>query len=215
MLNMKREEKMSSMKIPDIIIGRLPQYLRALNWLELDGKQTTSSQELGEHLGISAAQIRKDLSQFGGFGKQGMGYSIPSLTRELRRILHVDHSWDVALVGVGQLGIAIANYQGIQGRGFNIVLGFDSDPEKIGKKYGALTIQAISDMETAIRNAGILIAMVTVPASQAQEVVDRLIKAGVKMILNYAPINLKVPQGIRMRVIDPVIELQRMTYYLS
>jgi redox-sensing transcriptional repressor len=206
---------MANEKIPDIIIGRLPQYLRALNWLEMDGKQTTSSQELADHLGISAAQIRKDLSQFGGFGKQGMGYSISHLSKELRRILHVDHNWEVALVGVGQLGIAIANYQGFQGRGFNIVMGFDSDPGKIGKKYGNLTIQSIADMEVAIRAAGIVVAMITVPASQAQDVTNRLVKAGVKTILNYAPINLKLPAGIKMRVIDPVIELQRMTYYLE
>jgi len=212
---MKGEVKMLNDKIPDIIISRLPQYLRALNWLEMDGKQTTSSQELADHLGISAAQIRKDLSQFGGFGKQGMGYSIPYLTKELRKILHVDHNWEVALVGVGQLGIAIANYQGFQGRGFNIVMGFDSDPGKIGKKYGNLTVQPIAGMDVAIKNAGIVIAMITVPAGQAQDIADRLVKAEVKTILNYAPINLMVPQGIRMRVIDPVIELQRMTYYLE
>ena len=206
---------MSNVKIPDIIIGRLPQYLRALTWLEMDGKQTTSSQELADHLGISAAQIRKDLSQFGGFGKQGMGYSIPYLSNALRKILHVDHNWDVALVGLGQLGIALSNYQGFLGRGFNIVMGFDSDLNKIGKKFGNLTIQPIEGMEAAIKNAGIVVAMITVPAAQAQDIANRLVKAGVKTILNYAPINLKVPQGIRMRVIDPVIELQRMTYYLG
>jgi len=201
-------------KIPDIIIGRLPHYLRALGWLESEGKQTTASQELSERLGMSAAQIRKDLSQFGGFGKQGTGYSIPYLTKELRRILHVDRSWDVALVGVGQLGIAIAHYQGFLGRGFNIVLGFDSDPEKVGKKYGHIIVNPISELETTLQAAGISIAMLTVPAGEAQAVADRLVKAGIKAILNYAPINLKFPPHIKVRVIDPVIELQRMTYYL-
>lgn len=202
-------------KIPDIIIGRLPSYLRALNWLEIEGKQTTSSQELADHLGISAAQIRKDLSQFGGFGKQGMGYSIPHLAKELRKILHVDHNWDVALVGVGQLGIAISNYQGFQGRGFNITMGFDSDPAKIGKKYGKFTIQPLVGMEAAIKKAGIAVAMITVPANHAQDVADRLIKAGIKIILNYAPINLKISRDVKLRIIDPVIELQRMTYYID
>jgi redox-sensing transcriptional repressor len=210
---MKREEKMNK-KIPDIIIGRLPQYLRALGWLEMEGKQTTASQELSERLGMSAAQIRKDLSQFGGFGKQGTGYSIPYLMQELRRILHVDHPWDVAVVGVGQLGIAIAHYEGFQGRGFNIVLGFDSDPEKIGKQIGNITVKSISELESSIQSAGIRMAMLTVPAAEAQAIADRLVKAGVKAILNYAPINLKLPADCRVRVIDPVIELQRMSYYL-
>jgi redox-sensing transcriptional repressor len=201
-------------KIPDIIIGRLPQYLRVLSWLEMEGKQTTASQELSERLGMSAAQIRKDLSQFGGFGKQGTGYSIPRLITELRRILHVDHPWEVALVGVGQLGVAIANYQGFQGRGFNIVVGFDSDPEKVGKKYGYITVKPISELEPALKTAGISIAMLTVPASEAQAIADRLVKAGIKVILNYAPICLKLPPHVKIRMIDPVIELQRMTYYL-
>ncbi len=206
---------MITKKIPDIIIGRLPQYLRALGWLEMEGKQTTSSQELGEHLGMSAAQIRKDLSQFGGFGKQGMGYSIPSLTRELRRILHIEKPWDVALIGVGHVGVAIMHYEGFQGRGFNIVLGFDSDPGKVGKEIGSITVKPISELESAIRKAGIVIAMLTVPPDQAQAIADRLVKVGVKTILNYAPINLKVPEGVHVRVIDPTIELQHMTYYLD
>ena len=205
---------MITKKIPDIIIGRLPQYLRALGWLELEGKQTTSSQELGENLGMSAAQIRKDLSQFGGFGKQGMGYSIPLLIKELRKILHVEKPWEVALVGVGHVGVAIMHYEGFQGRGFNIVLGFDSDPGKVGKVIGKVTVKPIADMESAIRKAGIVIVLLTVPPNQAQAITDRLVKAGVKTILNYAPINLKVPVGVRVRVIDPTIELQRMTYYL-
>jgi redox-sensing transcriptional repressor len=208
------EDKMNK-KIPDIIIGRLPRYLRSLGWLELEGKQSTASQELSERLGMSAAQIRKDLSQFGGFGKQGTGYSIPFLIKELRKILHVDHPWDVALVGVGQLGIAIAHYPGFQGRGFNIVLGFDSDPEKVGKKIGNIMVKPISELESSLRIAGISVAMLTVPPSEAQAIADRLVKAGVKAILNYAPINLKLPPDIQLRVIDPVIELQRMTYYLE
>jgi redox-sensing transcriptional repressor len=205
---------MITKKIPDIIIGRLPQYLRALGWLELEGKQTTSSQELGENLGMSAAQIRKDLSQFGGFGKQGMGYSIPLLIKELRKILHVEKPWDVALVGVGHVGVAIMHYEGFQGRGFNIVLGFDSDPGKVGKVIGKVTVKPIAELEATIRKAGIVIVLLTVPPNQAQAITDRLVKAGVKTILNYAPINLKVPEGVRVRVIDPTIELQRMTYYL-
>jgi redox-sensing transcriptional repressor len=206
---------MINKKIPDIIIGRLPQYLRALGWLEMEGKPTTSSQELGENLGMSAAQIRKDLSQFGGFGKQGMGYSIPLLIKELRRILHVDKPWDIALIGVGHVGAAITQYQGFQGRGFNITLAFDNDPAKLGKMVGDIPIKPITELESAIRKARVVIAMLVIPPNQAQEIADRLVNVGVKTILNYAPINLKVPAGVRVRVIDPVIELQRMTYYLE
>lgn len=206
---------MADEQVPDIIVGRLPLYLRALKWLELEGKKTTSSQELGERLGISAAQIRKDLSQFGGFGKQGMGYEIENLTRELRHILHLDHNWDVALVGVGQLGIAIANYQGFEGRGFNVVLAFDNDPNKVGKQFGKLMVRPMLELESSIRSAHVQVAMLTVPASQAQDVTDRLVTAGVKTILSYAPIHLKAADGVKVRMIDPVIELQRMTYYLE
>lgn len=205
---------MNANKIPDIIIGRLPVYLRALQRMADKGIQTTSSQELGERVGISAAQIRKDISQFGEFGKQGTGYNIPFLLDKLRAILNVDRIWDVALVGAGDMGHALARYQGFSNRGFQIVMVFDNDPGKIGQKAGNFTIENTEDMVERIRAAGVKVAMLTVPAAVAQEVADKLVKAGVKAILNYAPISLNVPPDVRVQHIDPATHLQRMMYYL-
>lgn len=205
---------MNADKIPDIIIGRLPVYLRALQRMADRGLKTTSSQELGDNVGISAAQIRKDISQFGEFGKQGTGYSIPFLMDKLRSILKVDRIWDIALVGAGDMGHALARYQGFYNRGFHIVMVFDNDPAKIGEKIDGFVIEDAAGMVEKIRSAGIKMAMLTVPASVAQEVAEKLIQAGIKSILNYAPIHLVVPDGIRVQHIDPAIHLQRMTFYL-
>jgi redox-sensing transcriptional repressor len=206
---------MIAQEIPDIIIGRLPRYLRSLQRMADEGRLTTSSQELGERLGISAAQIRKDLSQFGEFGKQGTGYSIPFLVNKLQNILKVDRMWDMALVGVGDLGHAIARYQGFIASGFRIRLLFDSDPRKVGTKIGEFTILNSASLTEEIQKAGIHVAMITVPPSEAQAVTDQLVKAGVRAILSYAPIVVSVPNGVYVQYIDPVIHLQRMTYYLD
>lgn len=201
--------------IPNIVVGRLPLYLRTLQLMSKDGCQLTSSQELGERLGISAAQIRKDLSQFGEFGKQGTGYNIPFLIDQLCTILHVNKVWDMAVVGAGDIGHAIARYQGFTNRGFRVAMVFDSDPQKIGQKIGDTIIDDISDIVTKIKNAGILIAMLAIPANKAQEVTDQLVKAGIKAILNYAPINLSVPAEVKIQYFDPVVHLQMMAYYLE
>jgi redox-sensing transcriptional repressor len=205
---------MNAEKIPDIIIGRLPIYMRALQRMSENGAQTTSSQELGERVGISAAQIRKDISQFGEFGKQGTGYHIPFLLDKLRSILKVDRVWDVALVGAGDMGHALARYQGFLDRGFQIVMVFDNDAQKVGEKIGDFVVQDMSGLAEAIRKANVKMAMLTVPAAAAQDVADQLVKAGVKAILNYAPISLNVPSDVKVQHIDPATHLQRMTYYL-
>ncbi|HVN15876.1 MAG TPA: redox-sensing transcriptional repressor Rex [Anaerolineales bacterium] len=205
---------MNADKIPDIIIGRLPIYLRALQRMAEKGMKTTSSQELGDHVGISAAQIRKDISQFGEFGKQGTGYSIPFLIDKLRAILKIDRIWDVALIGAGDVGHALARYQGFADRGFQIVMIFDNDHNKVGEKINGFVIEDSARMVEKIRSAGVKIAMLAVPASVAQDVTDQLIRAGVKSILNYAPLHLVVPEGVHVQHIDPVTHLQRMTYYL-
>ena len=207
---MDTEEK----TIPDIIVGRLPLYLRALQSMKNEGRQITSSQELAERLGISAAQIRKDLSQFGEFGKQGTGYTIVYLCKEIQKILKVDRVWDMAIVGAGDIGEAVARYQGFTNRGFRVAMVFDNDPEKIGQKKGEFIVQDASQMAEKIREAGIRIAMISVPASNAQEVADELADAGVKAILNYAPVSLNVPPDVRLQHIDPAVHLHRMTYYL-
>ncbi len=205
---------MNARKIPDIIIGRLPVYLRALQRMADMGLKTTSSQELGEHVGISAAQIRKDISQFGEFGKQGTGYSIEYLIDKLREILKVNRIWHVVVVGAGDMGHALANYQGFRDRGFHIVAIFDKDKDKVGEKIGAFRVEDAETMVERIRELGVKVAMMTVPATAAQAVADQLAQAGVKAILNYAPISLNVPGGVKVQYIDPSTHLQRMTYYL-
>jgi redox-sensing transcriptional repressor len=200
--------------IPDIVIGRLPVYLRALTRLTDEGFEVTSSHELGKRLGISSAQIRKDLSHFGGFGKQGTGYHIPYLVEKLREVLKVNREWEVALVGVGDLGRAVAHYRGFSERGFNITCIFDNDPHKTGSTVGDLTIQPMTELRSTIQQRNIQIAMLAVPAAKAQEVAEQLIDIGILAILNYAPINLNVPEGVHVQHIDPVIHMQRMTFYL-
>ncbi len=201
--------------IPDIVVGRLPRYLQTLQRLQAEGVESTSSQELGKRLGISAAQIRKDLSQFGEFGKQGTGYSVPYLVDQLESILNVDRTWDIVLVGAGDLGHAIARYQGFANRGFCIAAVFDSAPKKIGKKIGDYVVQDAAQMTETIREKGIQVAMLTVPASVAQDVANELVKSGIRAILNYAPVPLSLPPEIEVEYIDPIIQLQHMTYYLK
>jgi len=205
---------MNADKIPDIIIGRLPIYLRALQRLTEQGIYNTSSQELGEIIGISAAQIRKDISQFGEFGKQGTGYSIPFLIDRLQAILKVDRVWDVIIVGMGDMGHALARYNGFVDRGFHVTMLFDSDPNKVGQKVNDLEILGMDTITEQVKQNKIKVAMLTVPASVAQEVADQLVKAGVKAILNYAPLHLNVPKDVKVQHIDPATHLQRMTYYL-
>lgn len=200
---------------PDIIIGRLPIYLQALEHMQAQGLLITSSQELGEVINLSAAQIRKDLSQFGEFGQQGKGYSIPFLINQLRGILNIDRVWDVAVVGAGNLGHAIAHYQGFVNHGFRVAMIFDKDPARINTQVENLIVQDTHHLVELIHQAGIKIAMLTVPAAAAQEVTDNLVKAGIKAILNYAPIILNVPSDVHVQYVDPVIFLQRMTYYLE
>ena len=200
--------------IPDIVIGRLPIYLRALQNMATESRQVTSSQELGERLGISAAQIRKDLSQFGEFGKQGTGYNIEFLSKQLQEILKVDRVWNVAIVGAGDIGSALANYSGFSQRGFRIKMIFDNNPAIIGSEQKGFVVRDIQKLKEEIEGEDIQVAMIAVPSSQAQGVAEQLVEAGVQAILNYAPVNITVPNGVRVQHIDPSVHLQRMTYYL-
>lgn len=208
---------MARRTIPDIVIGRLPVYLRALNFLVAEGRQVTSSQELGDRLGISSAQIRKDLSHFGEFGKQGTGYDIAFLRQQLSEILKVNRRWDVALVGAGNLGRAIAEYHGFAGKGFNITAIFDNDPAKIGQIIGVnrVTVQPVEELATTLQERGIVIGIIATPAEHAQTTARTMVDAGVQAILNYAPITIMVPSHVHVQYIDPVVGLQRMTYYLA
>jgi redox-sensing transcriptional repressor len=208
------EQSMVRSNIPDIVVGRIPLYLRELTEMAAEGKLITSSQELGQRLGISSAQIRKDLSQFGEFGKQGTGYNITFLAEQIRRILKVDQLWNVVLLGAGDLGRAVANYGGFIDRGFRITRVYDIDRQKIGQKVGGFIIHDVASIVGDIRKEKIKIAMLAVPASDAQSVTDLLVEAGIRAILCYAPVSLNVPEGVKIQYIDPVLRLQQMTYYV-
>ena len=201
--------------IPDIVIGRLPIYLRALTQLGEQGHEITSSHELGQRLGISSAQIRKDLSHFGEFGKQGTGYQISHLQTQLKQILQVDREWPMVVVGAGDLGRAIAHYGGFVQRGFRVVAIFDNAPAKVGTGSDDLKVLSTSQLKTFIRERNVRLAVIAVPAQFAQQVCDDLVGANVRAILNYAPITLSVPDTVHVQYIDPVTDLQRMTYYLE
>ncbi len=201
--------------VPDVVIDRLPVYARTLAHLESQGRQVVSSQELGVELGVTPAQIRKDLSYFGRFGKQGRGYNVQRLARELKMILGLNRDWTMALVGVGNLGRAILTYRGFAPEGFRIVAAFDSDSDIIGKTFAGIEVQDVKNLPQTLNSRPVDIGIVAVTAAAAQEVVDALVRCGVRAILNYAPIAPRVPDGIRVKDIEPVLALQSMTYYLK
>lgn len=203
------------MEIPPVVIDRLPLYARALSSLDQQGREVVSSQELGQALNVTPAQIRKDLSYFGRFGKQGRGYNVHKLLDELRRILGLNRQWRMALIGIGRLGRAILGYEGFSPQGFQIVEAFDSDSGMVGQNVDGLVVKPTSDIESVLKANPVDIGIVAVPAETAQDVIDALVRSHVGAILNYAPITARVPRGIQMKRIDPVLALQGMTYYLK
>jgi redox-sensing transcriptional repressor len=200
---------------PDVVISRLPLYARSLRYLLQEGVSSVSSQELGDRINVTAAQIRKDLSYFGEFGKQGIGYDVEKLLAQIEDILGLTQEWSVALVGIGHLGEAIARYEGFRSQGIRIVALFDSDPNKLGMAINGLTILGDEQIAAICRAHDVRLAIIAVPASRAQEVADKLIAAGVRAILNYAPVVIQTPEGVWVRNIDPVGLLHSMTYYLA
>ena len=204
------------MEIPEVVILRLPMYLRALDQIEKANLKLVSSHELGKLLSITPAQIRKDLSYFGRFGKQGRGYNVSYLLNELKQVLKLDIQWKACIVGVVTLGTAIIRYPGFGPAGFDIVAAFDSDINLLGKPLRKdLVIRPITELCNTIKTNGVSIGIVAVPAKNAQNVIDRLASCGVKAILNYAPISPFTPKGVVIRNIDPTLALQSMTYYLD
>ncbi len=199
--------------IPSITVRRLSLYYRAL--LESRKKDVISSNELSKLTGFGAAQIRRDLAYFGQFGVPGKGYSIEVLKREILKILGIDKEWRVALVGVGNLGSALLSYKGFREQGFNIIAAFDADVRKIGKTLENINIQDISELREAINKLSIKMAIVTVPGTFAQSVINSLVKCGVKAILNFAPIRPNVPKNVELLNIDLSIELERLAYFLA
>jgi redox-sensing transcriptional repressor len=202
-------------EIPDVVIDRLPVYARALAALERQGRDVVSSQELGAQLGVTPAQIRKDLSYFGRFGKQGRGYNVKRLMEELHQILGLDRKWSMVVVGVGQLGHAVLSYGGFAPQGFHIIEAFDADPAVVGQAIGDLTVKPVSAMRETLAGRDVDIGIVATPAVAAQQVIDALVDSGVRAILNYAPIAPLVPKHVHVKDIDPVLSLQSMTFYLK
>jgi len=200
---------------PDVVIRRLPLYARSLRYLLEEGKTSVSSQELGERINVTAAQIRKDLSYFGEFGKQGIGYDVEKLLAQIEDILGLTHEWPVALIGIGHLGEAIARYEGFRQQGIRIAALFDNSPEKIGNEVAGMRVQPFERIREVVAEMGIRMAIIAVPAGRAQEVTDQLVAAGVRAILNYAPTVLQVPEGVWVRNIDPVAVMHSLTYYLA
>ena len=200
--------------VPEVVVNRLPLYVRTLHDLHREGVEVVSSQMLGEKLQMTPAQIRKDLSYFGRFGRQGRGYNVARLLEQLRQILGLEREWNFIVVGVGRLGRAIIAYPGFAPQGFKIVAAFDADPRQVGQTVGGLIVLPVEELEETIRRKNVRIAIVAVPAQDAQAVIDQLVQCGVRSILNYAPITPVVPEGVKVRTIDPVLSLQAMTYYL-
>jgi len=205
---------MAQAQVPDVVVRRLPLYLRTLTYMEDRGQEVVSSADLSKWTGFSPAQIRRDLSYFGEFGKQGLGYQVRYLREQLESILHVDQQWHLVLIGAGALGHALVKYQTFQRWNYYIEAVFDNDPKKIGQPIDGLPIQPMSELARTIREKHIEIAIIAVPAEHAQEVGEQVVAAGVRAILNYAPINLALPPEVHVSHIDPVVNLQSITYYL-
>ena len=202
-------------RIPEGVIERLPAYLNVLIQLKTDGVMTVSSARLGELTSVNPAQIRRDLTHFGSFGKRGVGYDISMLVDRIQRILGSDHVHRLALVGAGNLGSAIAGYDGLRQHGFLVTAIFDNDTGRVGARIGDITVQPISELEATLGKQQIRIGIVAVPPAAAQEVTDLLAAAGVRVVLNYTPVIVRVPEGVTLHNTDPVQELLHTLYYLS
>jgi redox-sensing transcriptional repressor len=205
----------STHKISEAVVRRLPIYLRFLTELSKREIQTVSSQELGRKLDLNPAQIRKDLAYFGEFGKKGIGYDVAYLIEKIRHILKLDREIPVALVGAGNLGHALCNYNRYQKDNMKISAVFDAAPNKIGTAINHLTVQPMSELADTVRKLGIRVGIITVPASEAQNVANRLAEAGIEAILNFAPAIIRVPSNIRVHNADFTMELHSLAYYLD
>lgn len=190
-------------------------YLRYLEELDGRGQQTASSDELATLFGTTPAQVRKDLSSFGSFGKRGLGYPVHELSAQLRAILGLGREWRVVIIGAGKIGAALANYHGFTDRGFRVVGVYDNNPAKIGQKWGDEMVRDMADLEADVKRDGALIAVLAIPADDAQAVVDRIIKAGIRAILNFAPAQLQVPPNVSVKTVNMAMELEGLSFALT
>ena len=202
-------------RIAESTVRRLSIYLSFLEEIEERGVLTTSSDDLARLGGTTSAQVRKDLSFFGSFGKRGLGYSVPELSSRLREILGLGRQWKVAIIGVGKIGAALARYAGFAERGFIVTGVYDSDPAKLGNKSGGVVIRSMEDLDRDVTAGKYDIAVLTVPAEVAQTIVDRLVKAGIKAILSFAPTQLTVPTDVTLRTVNMAMELEGLTFALT
>jgi redox-sensing transcriptional repressor len=202
-------------RIADSTVRRLSAYLRFLEDFESRGLTTISSEELARRGGTTSAQVRKDLSFFGSFGKRGLGYSVPELAGRLREILGLGREWRVVIVGAGKIGAALAQYRGFRQRGFNILAAYDNNPEKVGQHLDGIAVRDIEQLERDIQREKPDIVVLTVPGDEAQRMVDRVVKAGVKAILNFAPTQLHAPPDVTVKTVNMAMELEGLSFALT
>jgi redox-sensing transcriptional repressor len=202
-------------KIAESTVRRLSLYLRFLEQFAAQGHTTVSSAELSRRGGTTSAQVRKDLSFFGSFGKRGLGYSVPELTAKIRDILGLERTYRVVLVGAGRIGSALAQYPGFRQRGFNVTAIYDTDPKKVGGRWNSLVVRDVSHLEADLKREPSDIAILVTPAEAAQDVADRLVHAGVKAILNFAPVQLAVPRDVAVKSVNMALELETLSFALA
>jgi redox-sensing transcriptional repressor len=203
----------TSRRIPEATVARLPVYLRSLVELADGRTATVSSERLAEMAGVNAAKVRKDLSYLGSYGTRGVGYDVEFLLFQMSRELGLTQDWPVVIVGVGNLGQALANYQGFDERGFPVAALVDADPAKVGERIGTLTVRGVQDLPAIVDELGVTVGVMATPASAAQDVADALVQAGVRSILNFAPAVVAVPEGVSVRKVDLAVELQILSFY--
>lgn len=202
-------------RIADSTVRRLSAYLRFLEDFEQRGLTTISSEELAKRGGTTSAQVRKDLSFFGSFGKRGLGYSVPELAGRLREILGLGREWRVVIVGAGKIGAALAQYRGFRQRGFIILAAYDNNPDKVGRKLDGVAVRDIEQLERDVQREHPDIVVLTVPGEEAQRVVDRVVRAGVKAILNFAPTQLHAPPDVALKTVNMAMELEGLSFALT
>lgn len=199
--------------IPEATVARLPVYLRALTSLSDSGTETCSSEQLAQAAGVNSAKLRKDLSHLGSYGTRGVGYDVDYLRYQIAREIGVTQDWPVVIVGIGNLGHALANYAGFRTRGFRVVALLDADPHRQEEQVGGIDVRSFDDIESIVADQQVAIGVIATPAEAAQAVADRLVSAGVRSILNFAPTHLDVPDGVDVRKVDLSIELQILAYH--
>jgi redox-sensing transcriptional repressor len=202
-------------QVPNPAVRRLSLYLRQLEAFKKKDRRTISSKQLGESLGLTDAQVRKDFAYFGQFGHPGIGYRVDDLITQVKRILGTDKIWNVLLVGAGNLGRALLAYRGFEQKGFRLAAVFDADPAKVGKKHGPFDIQPLEQLQDTIQKSNIRLGIIAVPADSAQTVADQLVAAGLRGLLNFAPISITVPPDVALNAVDLAVQLEQLSFQVS